>query len=155
MSSKRRTRKTVTLDIERLQKHNADRAERIAKLQEEIEADNDKIKELETLRGTLHKEELQGKLSPVYGNKILTDEEILQFIEINKVLYDKIGSLDMNAVMSAITGGNVEPAEVIAPKKSPKVAPKAIAEPVIVDEPPVELPNELPDLQQIEPQDEV
>lgn len=102
MTNKRQTRRSVSVNIEKLKKINADRQERVSKLQAEISTDSAKIKELEKLCETLAKEELRNKLTGVSKSKILTEEQTVAFIEISKKLMDKIEILDVRAVMEAI-----------------------------------------------------
>ena len=122
---RRQTRKTIAIDIERIKKHNSNHAEKIAQLQSEIESNNAKIKELEKINLSLYQEDLSGKLSNVCKDNMLSDDEIVQFINISKQLVGNMGTIDVKAVLDLI-GGN-PPSEKV-PKLKP--APKAVAKPV-------------------------
>ena len=133
--TKRHTKKTVAIDIERAMKNNALNAEKIAKLQEEIAQGEAKIKELLKIRDSLFYKELQEQLSPVYQHKGLTDEETQKFIDICKGLLGNIESIDASAVLAEIRGERIS-----SPKKQPPPLPppppqdEEPEEPVVEDE---------------------
>ena len=137
-----KTSGSVVMEIERIKKNNIRRNDKITQLRGEIVTDSTRIKELERLYKTLNEAELQDKIADSwFKRKKLTDEQVLKFLELSEQIGDKIDSVDISAIAGAITGTAVV-------SKKIKPAPQAVAEPVVI-------PDEPPELPQIEPQDEV
>ena len=102
MKNRRQTTKTVSIDIERAEKANAVRLEKIAQLQSEIDDENAKIKELRKLHSTLYRSEFKEKIARGLGDRQLTDDEMTQLIEMTRQFVDNLDSSKVNA----LDGGN-------------------------------------------------
>jgi HEPN domain-containing protein len=103
LDGKKRTSRNVRGEIERIQKANVKRTDRIAELRNQIKTENAKIKELEKLYETLHKEEIQGKVADVwFKEQKLTDEQAMKFLEMGKKIGDKIDNLDVDSAVKLL-----------------------------------------------------
>jgi hypothetical protein len=131
-NGKKKKSEIIMENIVRIQNNNNRRNEKIARLKEEVIADNLKIKELEKQYAKANQAELEEQISTVmFKDNNMSDIQVLKILEITKQIGDKIDNLDTDEVVNAIISASTES------KKRTKPTPQTI-------EPPVETSDEIP-----------
>jgi hypothetical protein len=107
-AEKKKTQKSVSHDLKMARQSNATRLERIAKMQNEIELENERIKELEDVVNSLYISELTEKLTrqTVIKKTILSDTQISTLVDLTKIIVENINTLDKKAVEDVISSSN-------------------------------------------------
>ena len=120
---KKHTKKSATFDLDRAQKAHKARLERLAKMQAEIDRENERIKELEEIVGSIYVKELTEKLTreTAIKDSKLSDDQISTLVELTKEIVESINTLDIKAVKAAIKGEIENKKATKAEKPSPQI----------------------------------
>lgn len=98
------TLKSVQTEIARTEKSKQKVKEKINALTDELKAYNKKMKELEKIFDNLYHEKLQQKISILwFKEEKMTAEQVEKFLEISRLIHDKIDTLDIQTVVNAVT----------------------------------------------------
>ena len=98
------TLKSVQTEIARTEKSKQKVKEKINALTAELKAYNKKMKELEKIFDNLYHEKLQQRISILwFKEEKMTAEQVEKFLEISRLIHDKIDTLDIQTVVNAVT----------------------------------------------------
>jgi septal ring factor EnvC (AmiA/AmiB activator) len=98
------TLKNVKAEMEKIKKSRDKKKEKVKELNAEIKADSAKLKELEGIYQKLYNDSLQRQVADVwFKEQKLSSDQIAKFIELSKVLGDKIDGLEVDEIVEAIS----------------------------------------------------
>lgn len=98
------TLKNVKAEMEKIKKSRDKKKDKVNELNAEIKADSAKLKELEGIYQKLYNDSLQRQVADVwFKEQKLSSDQIAKFIELSKVLGDKIDGLEVDEIVEAIS----------------------------------------------------
>ncbi len=98
------TLKNVKAEMEKIKKSRDKKKDKVKELNAEIKADSAKLKELEGIYQKLYNDSLQRQVADVwFKEQKLSSDQIAKFIELSKVLGDKIDGLEVDEIVEAIS----------------------------------------------------
>ena len=90
--------------MEKIKKSRDKKKDKVKELNAEIKADSAKLKELEGIYQKLYNDSLQRQVADVwFKEQKLSSDQIAKFIELSKVLGDKIDGLEVDEIVEAIS----------------------------------------------------